>query len=363
MAQTFYMSGVSLITQYLTNIGIIATGGQLNTYVGGSVNTPVTTFTDSTGVVSNPNPMTLVASGRPGTPAGGPTAFWVPAGTLVKLVVTDAGGNLLVQLDNIPSINDLTASNNSLQTLLASPASSNPSGSGPVAGVDLVANAVKSYDIIADVRAANTPVLANGQTLSMELQGGAAVGDNLGGFFYWAPTSPTADDGRTVIKPATAGLFGRWLRYYPLGIPQIIVAAADQSVVNNTALQADTALDFFGMLPGTYLFQVRMQMLGIGGTGQGWKVQANFTGTLVAGSNAGAGVSSGNLTAAATYAAINTTITNAAISSTTADVINLDFILQISVTGVLDMQFAQNSSSANATVRKAGSSITLTRLA
>ena len=35
MAQTFYMSGVTLIVQYLTNLGIIATGGTLNTYLGG----------------------------------------------------------------------------------------------------------------------------------------------------------------------------------------------------------------------------------------------------------------------------------------------------------------------------------------
>lgn len=363
MATTYYMSGISLIVQYLTNLGLLAAGGQVNTYVGGSVSTPVTTYTDSTGIVANANPMTLSSSGRPSAASGAPVAFWVPGGTTVKLVVTDAGGNLLVSLDNVPALNDLTNSANALQTLLAIPASSNSTGAGPVAGADLVANAVKSYDVFSDVRAANAPVLATGQTLDIEVQGAVAVGDSLGGFFYWAPSSVAADDGRTVLRPNSVALgsAGRWLRLYPQGVPQVITQTVDQQVVSSTVLVNNTALTL-ALSIGTWLLQLRGLFLGVGGTGQGWKAQMSFGGTT-AGPTALGGVTSANAVAAATAGIAGAAVTAAAVSSTSGDVCNLDLILQVTVAGTLNIQFAQNSSSANATVMKAGSTLIATRVA
>lgn len=356
-----YMSGVSLIVQYLTNLGILAQAAQLNTYVGGSVSTPVTTYTDSTGLVSNPNPMTLNAAGRPGTPSGAPAAFWVPGGTVVKLVVFDAQNNLLVSLDNIPAINDFTNFQSSLASMLASAASSNSSGVGPVAGADLVANAVKSYDVFADVRAANVPTLVSGQTLNIEVQGGLAVGDGLGGFFYWAPSATGTDDGRTIITPTSESGNGRWLRYYPLGVPFIITKPSDQSVVSSTTLVTDSALTA-QLAVGTYLVQPRLILLGSTATGQGWKVNIAFGGSLAAVSQ-GTGVTTANASAAAAGPIIGSAFQQSSISDTTGDAVNLDFVLVVTGAGLLSVQFAQASSTANATTMKQGSSLLIRRLA
>jgi hypothetical protein len=367
MATTYYLSPVSLLIQYFTNLGLLAPGALINTYVAGSVNTPATTYTDSTGIVANANPMSASSAARPASAAGAPVEFWVPGGTVIKLVVTDStGANQLVYLDNLPALNDLTNATNSLQSLLASASNINVSGSGPVAGADLVANAVKSYDVIADVRAANAPALVTGQTLNIELQGGSAINDGLGGFFYWSPTSTATDDGRTVLKPnsvATASQ-GRWLRYYPLGVPQIIMKVSPQQVASQTTLQNDTVLTANLAAGAFYLVQVRLQLLGIGGTGQGWKFGLNYAGSI-AGDGAGGGVSSSNGTAAASYAvAANgpSALTGAAAGSTNPDVVNMDFIIQTTLAGVLTVQFAQNSSSANAIQMNSGSSLIITRI-
>lgn len=362
MPSPVYFSPISTIVQYLNNLGILAQGAQLFTYVGGSVSTPLTTYTDSTGVVANDNPMTLPASGRPASASAAPVAFWTVGGALLKLVVNDAGGTQLVSIDNIPAINDLTNVNNALQTLLANPASANVTGSGPVAGADLVANAVKSYDVFANVRAANAPVLATGQTLIIEVEGSTQAGDNRGGQFYWSATSTLTDDGRTVLKPnSVAGASpGRYLRLFPLGVPICTVKPTDQSITVTTTLTNDDTL--FASLFGssTYLVQLRLMLLGVGGTGQGWRFQLNSSVAVTQG--AGGGVSSGNLTAAAQNAQANVTIVSAAISSTTPDTIDLDFIVVTAADVVLHTQFAQNSSSGNATVMKAGSTMLVTRL-
>jgi hypothetical protein len=364
---TYYLSGISLIVQYLTNLGIMASGGQVTTYVGGSVSTPVTTYTDSTGTTANPNPMTLSSTGRPASPAGAPVAFWVPGGTLVKLVATDASGNLLVYLDNVPAINDLTSSTTALQALLASASSANASGAGPVAGADLVANAVKSYDVLADVRAANAPLLVTGQTLNIEVQGGTAVADGLGGFFYWSASSTATDDGRTVVKPNTVltASPGRWLRYYPLGVPFTLIKPTAQQAVSTTALAGDNALLAALQAGATYLVSLRMQLLGVGGTGQGYKVAIAYGGG-VANNGAGCGVISGNNTAAAAFNAIASSpsaLVSASISTGTPDAVNLDYILTTSGAGTLQVEWAQNSSSANATQINQGSTLTVTRIA
>ncbi len=44
------------------------------------------------------------------------------------------------------------------------------------------------------------------------VEGGAAIGDGLGGVFYWNPTDTTADNGTTIIRPVIipAASAGRW---------------------------------------------------------------------------------------------------------------------------------------------------------
>lgn len=220
MATTYYMSAISLIVQYLTNVGVIAAGGKVYTYEAGT-STPQTTYTDSTGVVANANPLTLSSSGRPQDPSAAPVAFWAAAGTSLKVLVTDSAGNQLVSLDNVPGINDPSGPN-SLQTLLAAP------GAGD--GADLVANAVRSYDIVVDVQSSPVPSLASGQTLCIVVQGGAAVGDGKGGIFYWSATSTATDDaGLTTIKPTAAGTTGRYLRLFASEIGSFAATLEDNT--------------------------------------------------------------------------------------------------------------------------------------
>jgi hypothetical protein len=206
MATTYYMSGISLIVQYLTNIGVLAAGGFLYTYEGGT-STPVTTYTDSTGVTANANPMTLSGAARPASASGAPVAFWAPAGTLIRLVVTDALGNQLVYLDNVPGINDVSAQSNTLETLLETPISSS---TGYTVGASLVAGGVMSFSNFAAMRVAGAPSLATNQTMMAVVQGAATNADGYAGLFYWNATSTSTDNGYTIIAP-TGVSTGRWI--------------------------------------------------------------------------------------------------------------------------------------------------------
>ena len=80
-------------------------GGQLFTYVAGSVNTKTNTYTDSTGTVANTNPIVLNSLGQP------TTEIWIPAGVSVKHVLapstdTDPPTSPVWSVDNLRGIND-----------------------------------------------------------------------------------------------------------------------------------------------------------------------------------------------------------------------------------------------------------------
>lgn len=201
---TYYMSPISLLIQIFSNIGIPLQGGFVETYLAGGT-TPVTTFTDSTGATPNQNPIQLSSAGRLQSAGGSPVACWLPAGVAHKMVITDSGANFILGLDNLTAINDPS----SLIALLATVSSGSILG-----GADLVANAMRSYDVIASVRAAAVPNLAAGQTLIIDVEGGTLVNDGGGGIFYWSATSTAADDGVTAIKPTAilVGNPGRYLR-------------------------------------------------------------------------------------------------------------------------------------------------------
>ncbi len=206
MASTvFYLSPVGMLLQQLTNLGVPLVGGLVYIYVGGSVSTLQPTYTDSTGTTQNANPIQLNSAGRLASAGNSPVSIWVPSNTPHKLVVTDAVGNLLaggVCMDNLYGINDPVGILLSLDNPLTG------------FGADLVANAVRSYDVVASVRAANVPNLTGAQTLVIDVEGGVLVNDGNGGIFYWSATSTATDDGSTVIKPnaiLTANP-GRYLR-------------------------------------------------------------------------------------------------------------------------------------------------------
>lgn len=204
MATTLYLSPIGLLIQQLSNLGAPLAGGLVNIYVAGSVNTPQATFTDSTGTSQNANPLVLNSAGRLAA-SNAPVSVWVPSNTPHKMVLTDGAGNLLAGgacMDNLYGINDPIG----VLGALSSPASGS--------GADLIANAVRSYDVYASVRAAIVPTLGAGQTLVLDVEGSSLVNDGGGGLFLWSATSVLPDDNQNTLKPnaIVAPNPGRYLR-------------------------------------------------------------------------------------------------------------------------------------------------------
>lgn len=88
--------------QFFTNDGIPLTGGKLYTYAAGTT-TPATTYTSSSGLVANTNPIVLDAAGRV------PNEIWLTANTTYKFVLKTSDDVLLGTYDNISAVSDPTA--------------------------------------------------------------------------------------------------------------------------------------------------------------------------------------------------------------------------------------------------------------
>jgi hypothetical protein len=104
---TGFLLPIGPLFQAFSDQGVVGAGYKINTYVGGSVSTPVSTWTDATLTVLNPNPIILGSNGRFQS-----VNCWVPAGQLTKLVLTDNNNNVLTggTIDNVPGMNDLSVS-------------------------------------------------------------------------------------------------------------------------------------------------------------------------------------------------------------------------------------------------------------
>lgn len=102
-----YLLPIGALYQGFSDQGVVGNGFKINTYVGGSVSTPVTTYTDSTLTVQNSNPIILGSNGHFQS-----VNCWVPAGTAVKLVLTDASNNVITggTIDNVTGVNDVSLS-------------------------------------------------------------------------------------------------------------------------------------------------------------------------------------------------------------------------------------------------------------
>lgn len=97
------------VEQFADGNGVPRPGAKLFTYVGGSVNTKQTTYTESTGTTPNTNPIVLDAFGQLQQP------IWLTTGVLYKFVLapstdTDPPTSPYWTLDNIAGINDTAVS-------------------------------------------------------------------------------------------------------------------------------------------------------------------------------------------------------------------------------------------------------------
>jgi len=93
-----YLSPISN-DQVVDSNGSPLVGGWWRVYLAGTT-TPVTTYTDSTGITPQPTDITLDASGRPANP------IWLSGGIPVKFRLYSASGVILLTVDNVSGIND-----------------------------------------------------------------------------------------------------------------------------------------------------------------------------------------------------------------------------------------------------------------
>ena len=71
---------------FFTSQGVVLSGGKINTYLAGTT-TPQATYTDSTQVTPNANPIILGSNGI------APQEIWLSSGIKYKFVVTDSVNN------------------------------------------------------------------------------------------------------------------------------------------------------------------------------------------------------------------------------------------------------------------------------
>ena len=93
MAQVL-LSPVGNGQQFFDNNGIPLAGGFIYTYQAGS-STPLTVYTDASGLIPCPNPIVLDSSGRV------PTEIWMLTGYSYKFVIETSVNTLIQTLDNL----------------------------------------------------------------------------------------------------------------------------------------------------------------------------------------------------------------------------------------------------------------------
>jgi hypothetical protein len=87
--------------QLFNNQGIVLSGGKIYTYQAGTT-TAQTSWTDSTQVVANANPIILDSAGRP------TSEIWLLSGQPYKFILTDSNNNTLGTWDNVSGVNDVS---------------------------------------------------------------------------------------------------------------------------------------------------------------------------------------------------------------------------------------------------------------
>lgn len=82
-------------------------GGLLSIFLAGS-STPATTFSDSTGLVPNANPIVLNSNGYPAS-GGNVVEIWLTAGSSYKFILKTAASVTIWTRDRVPVLNDVSA--------------------------------------------------------------------------------------------------------------------------------------------------------------------------------------------------------------------------------------------------------------
>jgi hypothetical protein len=346
---TYYLCPIATILQYFTDAGVVLAGGKISTFLAGT-STPQGTKTDSTGGVDNANPIILNSAGRLQN-----VSIWQLAGTKLKITLTDAANNPIgPPFDQIAGIDDPS----DLLTVL----NSATTGSG----ADLIANAMRSYDLISSLRAANTPALSAGGTLVVDVQAATTPGDGLGGLFYWDASSVLTDNGITIIKPTAVSGAGRYLKQKNTTFYVSKGTLTSRASTTTLTVDPDLQIPLLTNL-GTWAFEALLLFNATTGGAGGIAISLKTTSASLV--NNPQNIAVGNILAAiatgkATWqpGAISAQITAATItvSGSGNDALYLSGTISGPTTGTFAIAWAQNSSSVNACNMLAGSWMRLT---
>ena len=99
----YLLSPIGNGAQFFTTTGLPLNGGYIYTYQAGST-TPLATYTDSTGTISNTDPIILGTDGRP------PNEIWLNSGYSYKFVLSDSNNVVIQTYDNLYGIPSSIAS-------------------------------------------------------------------------------------------------------------------------------------------------------------------------------------------------------------------------------------------------------------
>lgn len=266
---TVFLSPVGNGEQFFTTAGVVLSGGLINTYAAGTT-TPTATWTDSTGTVSNANPIVLNSAGRLNN-----VMIYFTQGQKYKFIITDSASNTQYTLDNLSGINDTSTTS---QTEWNSPSLAATYTSG-----------------------GNTFTLSGNQTSTFQVGRRVQLLDN-GSYLYGNVTSSTFTSSTSVVVLLDSGTLDSGLTtatYAFLGeqnpsVPSVITYPLTLSSASNaftgtltgnasTATSATTAAGLSGASPvlGTnWEIDANGQLINNGGTMQ-WALASatNFSGS------------------------------------------------------------------------------------
>jgi hypothetical protein len=329
--------------QFFTSAGNVLNGGKINTYLAGTT-TPQSTFTDSTGITPNANPIVLDSSGRYSS------QIWLTAGVNYKFVLTDSASNILLTEDNLTGVNDTSAAGVS-EWITGTTATYISATSFSVAGnqtsvyqvgmrVKSTINAGSVYSTIATSAfgAVTTVTLVNDSS-SLDATLSAVAYSILG------ETNPSIPANISYAINLTGG--GKNVDVHK-------VKAANTDRANNIVMSNDPDLVYSIPIAGTYSIEVFVPFSCVGGT-VGPNTNLNFSGTITIGSiyeldtfNA-SGPSHGGTQIASAVSTVLFGLSPTTNTSTPTDHILWKASLVAATTGTLGVAWCQASSAATAT--------------